>query len=428
MEPDKLRFMEADEVTPWEAGMSWHDGERVTVAGGIIIAGFFLCVYTGLVLYYWDFSTLTTYENQPLATDFSNFWYASKLALSGKPAQVYDLSALQNIQDQVFGTHLPHGKSGYYYPPYFLFLILPLGLMPYAEAFLIYISLTLVLYLIVLSRISPHRILIPLCLLFPGIYQNFIFGQTGFISGILMGGGLLLLKRSPILAGCCFGLLTCRPPLAVLPLLCLLFGRYWKTLISALVTSLLLALLSMAIFGYETWLAYFKVMFIPMKLLETGRTPWEVAVTFFTATLSVGLGVKTAYLVQWVVMLVVLAGVAWVWRQPPIPRIHNAVLVLGTLVFSPYVLVYDLALLALPLCWLWEEGRINGRLPGELLLLLAGWLLPFAAPLLYKWINLPEGKLPLGPVILLVLFAFALLKARNAINKAAASQGLYELA
>jgi hypothetical protein len=184
----------------------------------------------------------------------------------------------------------------------------------------------------------------------------------------------------------------------------------------------------MAIFGYETWLAYFKVMYIPMKLLETGETPWEVAVTFFTASLAAGLSVKNAYLVQWVVMPVILAGVAWVWRHPPIPRIHHAVLVLGTLVFSPYVLVYDLALLALPLCWLWEEGRINGRLPGELLLLLIGWLLPFAAPTLYKWIDLPQGNLQLGPVILLVLFAFSLLKAKNAINKADASEGSYELA
>ena len=144
---------------------------------------------------------------------------------------------------------------------------------------------------------------------------------------------------------------------------------------------------------------------------------WDIMPTFFAAALSAGVGVKTAYLVQGVIMLAVVAGVSWVWCKKPSIAIRGAVLVLGTLLFTPYEFVCDLAILALPLAWLWEEGRIHGRLPGELILLLFGWLLPIAAPLLWDWINFLNGKLQIGPVILLALFCLSLVKARQAMAR-----------
>lgn len=180
-------------------------------------------------------------------------------------------------------------------------------------------------------------------------------------------------------------------------------------------------LISMIVFGYQVWLEYFKVMSIPMQQLEIGAAIWSIMPTFFAATLSAGFGVKAAYFVQGVIMLVALAGVAWVWRSKQVAiSSRGAVLVLGTLLFTPYAFVYDLAVLALPLAWLWEEGRLNGRLPGELLLLLFGWLLPIAAPPLWDWINFLQGKLQIGPAILLALFVLSLIKARAAISRSGA--------
>ena len=119
---------------------------------------------------------------------------------------------------------------------------------------------------------------------------------------------------------------------------------------------------------------------MPMQLLEMGHAAWSIMPTFFAATLSAGLSVKAAYLVQGLAMLMVLSGVAWVWMRKANLALRGSVLTLGLLLFTPYAFVYELALLALPLCWLWEEGRVRGRLPGELILLLFGWLMPYAAP------------------------------------------------
>ncbi|HEY9072774.1 MAG TPA: glycosyltransferase family 87 protein, partial [Desulfobaccales bacterium] len=363
--------------------MSWHEGERATVAVGLIAATISLGFFAALMLLSWDFTTLRAADGYPVAADYSNYWAAAKLALAGKPALIYHFDELHQVQQQVFGTHSRY-SSGWYYPPTYLLVVLPLGLLPYLPSLLIWISSTLLLYLVVLSRISDHPVFLPLCLTFTGIGENMVFGQNGFLSGTLLGGGLLLMERLPLAAGCLFGLLSYKPHFIVLIVLALIIGRYWKVLMVTIGMSLLLVSLSLVVFGYHVWLEYFKIMSVPMSLLEKGLAPWIIMPTFFSAILSAGLGVKSAYLVQGVVMLAVAAGVAWVWSKKTSLASRGAVLVLGTLLFTPYAFIYDLAILALPLAWLWEDGRRHGRRPGELLLLLFGWLMPGAMPLLWN--------------------------------------------
>ena len=396
--------------------MSWHEGERATVAVGLIAATISLLFFAALVWLNWNFATLRTSDGYPLAADYANYWSAAKLALAGKPALAYHLDELYRVQQQVFGTHSRYG-SGWYYPPTFLLAVLPLGLLPYLPSLFIWIGVTLGLYLLVLSRLSTHPIFLPLCLTFTGVGENIVFGQNGFLSGTLLGGGLLLLERSPLAAGCLFGLLSYKPHMVILIIPALIFGRYWKVLMVTLATALLLLFLSIMVFGYQLWLEYFKVMAFPLHELEIGSVSWGIMPTFFAAVLSAGFGVKSAFLVQGVVMLLVAAGVAWVWSKKTSLAHRGAVLVLGTLLFTPYAFVYDLAILALPLAWLWEDGRRHGRRPGELLLLLLGWLMPGAAPLLWNGINVFAGKLQIGPVILAALFLLALIKAKNAIQE-----------
>jgi hypothetical protein len=398
--------------------MSWHEGEKITVVTGIIFASLLLCLYICLVFMTWNFNTLTDFKGRPLALDFANFWAASKLALSGKAALAYNVNKLHEVQLLTLGTQHSF-ECGWHYPPPFFLAVLPLGLLPYLPSLFIWMIVTLLLYLIILYRLSPHPILIILCVLFPGIYQNFIVGQNGYLSGILFGGALLLLDRRPLTAGCLIGFLCYKPPLVIITFIALIFGRYWKPLISAIVTYLVLVLASIMVLGYQVWIDYFKVMAIPMKLMEIGVTNWSIMPTFFAATMSAGFSVKIAYIVQAMGMLAVVSGVVWVWGKKPNTSIatRGAVLVLGTLLFPPYEFNYDLAILALPLCWLWEEGRINGRLPGELILLFFGWILPFVMPFIWNMTNIFNGKLQIGPAVLSALFILALMKWKKGMNR-----------
>ena len=220
--------------------MGWHKGERVTVIGGSIGAALSLWVFLALGSSSMNFSTLRSVTGLPLAADFANYWAASKLALAGKAALAYNINELGAVEQQFLGTHHHYG-CGWFYPPFALFWALPLGLMPYLTSLLVWTVVPLAIYAIVFRRVSHYAMSLVLFLCFPGTLLNVLFGQNGFISGIFLGGGLLLLDYFPLGAGCLFGLLCYKPPLAVLVLVALIFGRYWKTSTAALVTLSLLA-------------------------------------------------------------------------------------------------------------------------------------------------------------------------------------------
>ena len=128
--------------------MGWHKGERVTVIGGIICAALSLWVFLTLGSASMDFSTLRSVTALPLAADFANYWAASKLALAGKAALVYNINELHEVEQQFFGTHHYYG-CGWYYPPFALFWALPLGLMPYLTSLLVWTVVPLAIYAIV---------------------------------------------------------------------------------------------------------------------------------------------------------------------------------------------------------------------------------------------------------------------------------------
>ena len=384
---------------------SW---ENVRILLALSTAAIFLIYYISALPGYWNFTTLRLPDGLPIAPDFSNFWAASKLALSGKPLLAYNADYVSEIERQFLGTQ--HPISAFYYPPIFLLIVLPLGLMSYLPALTIWLGVTLLLYILVLIKISPHKLLIPFLVLFPGIYANFVFGQNAFLSGFLLGAGLLLLDYSPLIAGCFLGFLCYKPQFILLILIALLAGRYWKALIATVATSILLSIISAIVFGPEIWVAYFKIMSIPMSLLETGRVALSIMPSFFAATLSAGFNVKAAYLIQTIVMVMVLMGVVWVWWKKDTLALRGTILILGLLLFTPYAHIYELAILALPLCWLWEDGPTNAVLLGEFLLLLCTWLMPFYIQFLWFHLDIFQGKLQIGPPVLLLFFLFTLIK------------------
>jgi len=381
---------------------------RLNLATGslVVLIALTLIFFIVLTPRIWNFHAL---NEKPLSPDFAICWSASYLALSGEPAEAYEINKLQEVQERFFKVR-HYSTNGWYYPPSYFLLTLPLGLLPYLPALAVWLGVTLCGYLAMLRRTSASAFILPLGLTFSGAYWNFLFGQNGFLSGFLLGGGLILLDKFPLMAGLLLGMMCYKPQLLSLSLVALAVGRHWRALAGLLASSLAMILLSLALFGWETWLAYFKVLSIPMQLLEDGLAPWNKMPTFFAAVLSAGFSVSTAYVVQGVIMVLALAGVVWVWARPGPIAIKGAVLILGILLFSPYAFLYDLAILAFPLAWLWEEGRLKGRLPGETILLFTGWIIPLATYLLWEEINIFQGKLQLAPLVLLALFGFALLR------------------
>ena len=78
-------------------------------------------------------------------------------------------------------------------------------------------------------------------------------------------------------------------------------------------------------------------------------------------------------------------------------------MVTAALLASPYLLDYDLVLLAIPLAWMAREGVRTGFRPWEKLALLAGFVLPVVSRTIASGLGLPLAPLVIGALFVLVL-------------------------
>ena len=370
-------------------------GNKVVI--WISLLGIFIFVlYILLTFSLWNSEGRTT----PIGEDFSIFWTASALSLAGEPKAAYDPAKLQSAQMALLGKATPAG-CGWYYPPIFLLMVLPLALFPYLVSLGLWLAITISGYLLVMRRIAPHPLTIGLTLAFPATLWNLYYAQNAFFSAAFLGGGLLLLDRFPVLAGILLGAMSYKPQLAFLIPIALLAGRRWKALVATISSAIFLTLISILVFGPEVWIAFFEDISLHKQLFESARLiKYQFVPTVFSTALSLGVEPTTAYILQIMVMLVVISAVARVWWIEGTTPISASVLVLGILLFSHFYAGYDLALLALPLAWLGWEGFRKGWLPGEKIMLALGWIMPL--PLNSLWGNIQ------GVVILMGLFVFAL--------------------
>jgi len=345
---------------------------------------FFCFVFMGLYLialgYNWGpaffggpDSALITSSGEPVGGDFSHFYAGALLAYSGKAQEIYQDATLQTVLKETIGVRVIHRWP---YPPTFILLVLPLALLPYLAALGVWLLVTLSGYLFVLWRIAPCSLTLWLALAFPGTFLNFNNGQNGFLSTFFLGGGLLLLERSPFVAGLSLGLMSYKPHLAVLIPVALLVGRCWWALVGAMVSAGGLALASCLILGPEVWHNFLSDIPVSVGNLTTNILPMEKVSSFYAAVRLAGGGQTLAIIVQALVMLACLVILVWVWRRNYQPWLRNAVLVTAVLLFTPHVFYYDLALLALPLAWLGKEIYLGGGKTLEKIVLFMCWLMP----------------------------------------------------
>jgi len=383
---------------------SWLNEKRVTDYARI-----FVCLYAVAAVIYLALSpALIDPEGKPVGTDFMDVWAAGKLALAGEPAAAYDYARHYEVQRAAlpFADNAQPPYFGWHYPPLFLLVAAPLALLPYGIALAVWMGATLPAYLAMVRAMLPHRRWLLFALAFPAVFVNFGHGQNGFLTAGLLGGGLLLLERRPVLAGLCFGLLAYKPQFGLLLPLVLLAGRHWRAFIAAAGATVLASLISYVAFGVETWRAFFSSLRLTRTfVLEQGPTGWEKIQSVFSAVRMLGGGIETAYAVHGVVAALVTLAVVWVWYRPVPMPLKAAALATAATLTTPYVLDYDLILLAIPIALLAFDGVRTDFLSGEKIILFAAWLLPIFSR------TIGAFGVPIGPVVLLLLFVAILQRA-----------------
>ncbi len=333
-----------------------------------------------------------------LGADFTCYYSASRLALSGSPEAVYDPAKL-SAAEHADRTLPAGGFFPFYYPPPYLLLCLPLALLPYWPALILFLSAGLAPLLLALRRILPAPIPLLPALAFPGVLVTAGTGQNGFLSAACFAGFMLFADPRPILAGVCLGLLACKPHLAVLAPIALLAAGRWRSLAAAATTFLALSAASVLAFGTAPWFAFLRQAPHASSAITGGMADQTKIMSAFIAVRLPGGSVLLAAIVQAVLALAVMYALIRFIRTRPGGQAEGAALAAAALLATPYLADYDLACLAPPMAFALARGAAAGFGKADKILL----MITYISPLLARGIAARTGLQP-EPVIMEGLF------------------------
>ena len=267
--------------------------------------------------------------------DFYLFWTPANLAVRGEFESAYDVTAIQTAYQQLIGVE-GRGRPPWPYPPTYVLLMLPFGLLSFFSALALWQTLPLIGFMLVLSRLGLPLLLYWLIPLSASVVQTIVTGANGLLMALLLAGGLLSLERHPKIAGVLFALVTIKPQLALLVGPALLIGGHWRALGAMVAAFAVLVGISLAAFGAGIWPAFFESLSYIHDQLVLGTVRWTRMPTIFVAARMSGLDVTSAQLVQGVVALGAAAGVAWAWWHRVPFNLRAALLVAAILLTTPY--------------------------------------------------------------------------------------------
>jgi hypothetical protein len=381
----------------------WLDA-RVRAYSWILVA----MAVAGIVILGATSDGLNDYLGRPLGTDFSNIYAAGKYVLEGKPAAPFTPELQHLMEKRIFGPATPF--FGWHYPPVFLAVAALLALLPYLPALIVWQAATLALYLKTIGAIAGDRRAWLPALAFPAVFINIGHGHNGFLTAALFAGGLLLLDRKPVVSGILLGLLCYKPQFGILIPLALAAGGYWRAFIGAAATVIVLVVASWFVFGPETWAAFrASLAFTQTVILEEGGTGFHKIQSLFAALRAWNAPLPLAYGAQALLALTVAATIIVIWRRGGALAPKAAALLSGALLVTPYLLDYDLMVMAPAIAFLAAHGIAHGFLLWEKTALAA----IFIAPLVTRAVA-EHTQLPVGFVALVALF---LLAARRGMAK-----------
>jgi hypothetical protein len=330
----------------------------------LAVANLSLCA-TAYLSRWWVYNA----DGLGIPTDFINVWAAGRLVLDGFPAQAYDW----DIQKQVEVAKLGQDFVGYFawhYPPPFLFVASALARLPYQLAFIGWVGVSFLPFMIAMRAIVGHPFGYLLALAIPMVFINALVGQNGFLTAALIGGALYLIPLRPLLAGICLGLLTYKPQYGLLFPIALIAAGHRRVFVSAAVTAVVPAIASWLAFGTESWLGFFNQMpRFSQAFLTEGKAPWWKLQSVYALVRYFGGTEPLGWAFQWVLTASIAVVMALIWRSRVPYTLKAAALAAGTLLTTPYLFMYDMVVLAIPVAFMIRIGIKTGFRAYELPLL-----------------------------------------------------------
>lgn len=328
----------------------------------------------GLWLEHWPVAR----SGHPAFDDLSNLWLGAKAALSGDYVSLFTRNLHEAAVAREFGA--PLTNQVWSYPPTIMVLLMPLAYLPgYAWFVAVWVGGGVALFSAALfartggeegSVTWPRPDAAAFCvlaavLLLPGTMLCINAGQTGLITSAILFFGLLNARRRPVLAGAILGLLVAKPHLGLaVPVVLLTLGAY-RAIVWTAVSALAVLAASVAVLGLEPW-----QLFLTVTLPEHVHIVEDVAagpdealkLTMFMLLRAFGASKALAMGLHIAMAACVLAALAAYLRAERNFSLRFLAVALATLLTSPYLLGYELALAALAVGRVLLDAEARGRL------------------------------------------------------------------
>ena len=324
-------------------------------------------------------------ETYKYGYDFSSFWAAAKLATAGNAHWAFDIQTFDALQDMA--ARVRTAKLYWHYPPTYVALIYPLGLLSPPAALLTFTGLSIFVWAMTVRVMIPtqhwtQRLPVFLC---PAFYMTIIGGQNGAFTAALLCLFVLGIQRNKdwmIIAACT--LLLYKPHFGVLmPLVLLATGRYKAIAWTVLTGSLFV--------GWSIWMTgweYVEAFIANQATLEnviskTGLIDKQHTLFAFLASLEIN---QSPALIAQIIFALGIMAMTWIaWRSDRVSLdLKIAVFLIGSVLISPYAFVYDAAPTVIGM-WYLHRATKETRIPGQNLVIAYVWLAPYVNRIVHEY-------------------------------------------
>jgi hypothetical protein len=341
--------------------------------------------------------------------DFFEIWSFAKFPLMNHAADIYDRSILAEFQRSLGGTH-----GRYIYPPSFLLLIIPFGLLDYYPAYELWGLGTFILYFAVSQRREWPRFANFLIVSSPATVVTLVFGQTGFLISALIVGGFRFASCRPILSGILFGLVSIKPQFGILIPIALVSARRWLTMAAASGTIVVLIFTSSVAFGWSIWPLWASGF---LAHADWAGSAWPQFMPTIIKNLTfLGVDLFVARRIQ-LAVAVFIAGIIWLCFRHGVTNLGIAALLVGTFLATPYAFVYDMPMVTnaiLAVAYNKERVRRPLQMPEAFILL---WSLILPALMVAKRTTWVQQSRCIPLILLFGLIAWHHFRGRRDVAK-----------
>ena len=359
----------AEKVLDAENSLFTNRNARIWGIAWLVLCGVALIGYfrTG------DWPYLT--QDRPTGcVDIGWLWISGRFAASHNPAGVFDFASFAKAQVDLFGAGTCKVWARFPYPPTLLFFTYPLGLVSFVTAYVLWNMALAVLFLGAIYAIV-HRANAVLAAppMRPAAITLYL-GHTAFLTAGLFGFALTLLEIWPVTAGFLLALLTYKPQFGMLIPIALIASRNWRALVSAISFSLVLAGAAALAFGVGAWSSFLSILTNRNANLSPDAGYHLQLTSLYGILQWTGVDPRIAWAAHGTLVVFLAAAIWVVWSKPIAYPVRASLLCVASFLATPYVLYYDLCLLAIAFAFLVSDGLRRGFLAGERTVMFVCWI------------------------------------------------------